>query len=237
MLDIIKTGGIKEYLADLLYPNRCPFCDKFIEYNILCCEECFNKALWADENICIRCGKPLVKGCLCGEKELYYDLCVPAAYYLDETKEAVLALKYKKSVGAAELYGRVLRDRLIALELIDKIDAAVPVPMTKKQKYSRGYNQSERLARAVMKGTNIPVYPDMLIRKNVKVAQHKLDAKGRAAAVSGQYFAAEGRSLKDKTVALVDDVLTTGSTLSYCAYLLKEKLGAEMVICLVCTTV
>lgn len=237
MTDIIRTGGKRAYILDLFFPNRCPFCGGFIPYDVLCCEECFNKVLWADDNICLDCGKSRIKGCLCGEKKLHYDMCIPAAYYIKEAKNAVLSMKYKHHTDAAELYGRILRDRMKVLGILDKIDAAVPVPMTSAQKRRRGYNQAELIAAAAVKGTDIPLMNDALLRKNVHTEQHLLNADERSASVSKQYFASEGTDLSGKTVLLADDVLTTGATLDYCAYLLKEKLGAEKVICIVCTTV
>lgn len=237
MTVIENGGGAKAYLLDLFFPNRCPFCGDFIEYNLLCCRKCFDKVLWADENICLRCGKSVLDGCKCGEKELRYDMCIPAAYYSDGAKEAIYALKFHSGLNAAEIFGKVIRDRLKSLSLSDGIDAAVPVPMSAKQRRVRGYNQAEKLAEAIVKNTDIPLENKLLVRKNVKVSQHFLGAKERAEAVSCQYSAEESDRLRGKTVLLVDDVITTGATLDYCAYLLKERLHAEKVICAVGTTV
>lgn len=234
--EIIIRGGIRAYLADLIFPSRCPFCDGFIPYDRLCCEECFNETLWADENICPRCGKSIMKGCLCS-KGVKYDLCVPAAYYSGGVKASVYKLKFRSETSAVDLYGRIIAKRLEIMGILSEIDLAVPVPMEKKNLGIRGYNQAELLAKAITKGTDIPVNTGLIIRKNVTRSQHDLSAEERHEAVTTQYFPLDADVAKGKTVLLTDDVLTTGSTLNYCAGLLKEQLGAKKVICAVAATV
>lgn len=242
--EIIIRGGIRAYLADLIFPSRCPFCDDFIPYDRLCCEDCFNETLWADENICPRCGKSIMKGCLCTNGEdvvthdcVKYDLCVPAAYYSGGVKDSVYKLKFRSETSAIDLYGRIIAKRLEIMGILPEIDLAVPVPMAKKNLRIRGYNQAELLAKAITKGTDIPVNTGLIIRKNVTRSQHDLSAEERHEAVITQYFPLDTDIAKGKTVLLVDDVLTTGSTLNYCAGLLKEQLGAKKVICAVAATV
>lgn len=229
-----NDGGLKEYLIDLIFPNRCPFCGGFIEYDRLCCEDCFGSILWADDNICLKCGKPFPDKCMCSRK-LYYDMCIPAAYYADKARNGIHNLKFKKGTNAAVIFGRVLRDRLDALSLTDKIDIAVPVPMTKRNRYSRGYNQAELIAEALCRDT-IPIERNLLKRSHVRTSQHFLSADERSSAVAEQYSITDNVSLKGKTVLLVDDVITTGATLDFCARLIKEHTGAAEVICCVCTT-
>lgn len=237
-MDIIKNkAGAKEYILDFFFPSRCPFCGKFITYDNMCCEQCFNDILWADDNICTICGKSMIKGCMCGKDAVYYDRCIPAAYYADKAVNGIYNLKYHCYPCCGEIFGRVLKDRLNELGILKEINAAVPVPMTVFKKNARGYNQAEIIARAIAEDTDIAVETKLLVRKNVHTEQHLLSAEERAKAVSRQYFAAASDAVRGKTVLLADDVLTTGATLNYCAYLLREKLGAERVICVVAATV
>lgn len=224
-------SNLKAYLLDLAFPNRCPFCGEFIAYDILCCEKCFHEALWADENICTGCGKLLLKGCICGN--VSYDGCYAAAYYADNVRDCIHNLKFHGNTNGADIFGRVLRARLETAGVLSGIDLIVPVPMTAKQKRERGYNQAEHIARAISAG-EIPV-EDVLCRKHVKTSQHLLSAEERRSAVGEQYSATE-RDLSGMTVLLADDVITTGSTLSCCASLLKQ-MGAARVICAAAATV
>lgn len=232
---ILGDSSLKAFLADLIYPNRCPFCSRFIRYDRLCCEECFSEILWADENICRLCGKPLAPRCRCEEKP-GYDMCAAAAYYSGSAKKGIINLKYRGGLNAAVIFGRVLRDELKLMDVWDGITAAVPVPMSVKQQRQRGYNQAEELAYAVTEGSDIKVRNDLIFRKYSKIAQHTLNAAERKTAAQNAYFAKSGEKLPGGVVLLVDDVLTTGATFDKCAELLKE-LGAQKVICAAAATV
>lgn len=229
-------GGVRLWLLDLIFPNHCPFCEEVISYDLLCCEKCFNEILWADEHICLKCGKPKPEGCICSHGTAY-DMCVPAAYYRDNVTEAICGMKFLSRTNAAVIFGRVIGDRLKELSAADKIDLAVPVPMLPRQERIRGYNQAELIAEEIAERIDVPVRTDLLIRKNVRKAQHHLTAEERASSAEKQYFAAGEPDLYGKTVLLTDDVLTTGSTLNRCARLLKEYHGAQRVICAVAATV
>ncbi|WP_432651453.1 ComF family protein [Huintestinicola sp.] len=229
-------SGIKSYVLDFLFPNRCPFCGGFIPYNVLCCEECFSEILWADEHICPKCGKPKRPDCLCKESP-EYSLCASAAYYSGIAKEGIYSLKFKNNLNAAAIFGRALRDKLSEMEVIHSIDLAVPVPMSPKQKRIRGYNQAEELAKHLTEGTDIPVRTDIIQRRFSKTAQHTLSEEDRKREAERIYFTdLHGTPLSDMTVLLIDDVLTTGSTLNACSGLLL-RLGAERVICAAAATV
>lgn len=220
------------FLADLLLPNRCPFCDGFISYDRLCCQECFDSCAWSDENICPLCGKSVLRGCQCGS--VSYDGCVCAAYYTGNAKEAVIRLKYSDTASAAVVFGRVLRDMLKVRGLTDSISFAVPVPMHKSGLRKRGYNQAELIAREIVKGSTIPLRSDMLYRDEPDTAQHKLSGEERHVAAALQYHAYD-KDISGRTVLLVDDVLTTGATFSACTDELK-RIGAERVICAAAVT-
>lgn len=232
---ICGDSSLKGFLTDLIYPNRCPFCRGFIRFDRLCCEECFSEILWADENICRRCGKPRAPRCRCGEG-IFYDMCAAAAYYSGGAKKGIINLKYRGGLNAAVIFGRVLRDELKEMDAWDGITMAVPVPMSKRQQRQRGYNQAEELAFAVTEGTDIGVRTDLIFRRYSKTAQHTLSAEERKTAAQNTYFAKSGEKLSGGAVLLVDDVLTTGATFDKCAELLKE-LGAESVICAAAATV
>ena len=229
-------SGIKSYVLDFLFPNRCPFCSGFIPYNVLCCEECFSEILWADEHICPKCGKPKRPECLCKESP-EYSLCASAAYYSGIVREGIYSLKFKNNLNAAAIFGRTLRDKLWEMGVLQSIDIAIPVPMSPRQKRTRGYNQAEELAKHLAEGTDIPVRTDLIQRRFSKTAQHTLSGEDRKCEAAQTYYTELcGTPLSGMTVLLIDDVLTTGSTLNACSKLLLQ-LGAERVICAAAATV
>lgn len=235
--NIIKgDGSIKSRLLDFFFPNRCPFCCGFISFDSLCCEECFSEILWADGNICRKCGKPVRPECDC--KSLHsYSLCASAAYYSGTVKDGIYSLKFKNNLNCSAIFGRALRDMLGEMGVLDEIDLAVPVPMSPKQQRMRGYNQAEELVKALVRDTDISVRTDIIRRRFSKTAQHNLSAEQRRRAAQINYYTdIHGAPLSGMTVLLADDVLTTGSTLDACSRLLLA-LGAENVICAAAATV
>ena len=235
--DIIKgDSSIKSYILDLFFPNRCPFCGGFIEYNVLCCEECFSELLWADEYICRKCGKPMRPRCGCEEGH-EYELCAAAAYYSGAAREGIYSLKFKNNLNGAAIFGRVLRDELRVMGVLDDIHIAVPVPMSPREMRIRGYNQAEELAEYITEGTDIPIRNDLIRRRFSKIAQHTLSTDERKENAKRIYYTElSGTPLSGMNVLLADDVLTTGSTLDACSALLYG-LGAERVICACAATV
>lgn len=229
-------SSIKSRLLDFFFPNRCPFCDGFISFDRLCCEQCFSEIMWADEYICRRCGKPVRPECDCKAPHSY-SLCASAAYYSGNVKDGIYSLKFKNNLNSAIIFGRALRDMLDEMGVLYDIDIAVPVPMSPKQQRMRGYNQAEEIAKAIVKGTDIPVRTDLIRRRFSKTAQHDLSRDERHTAAHKNYYTdIHGTPLSGMTVLLADDVLTTGATLNACSELLTA-LGAECVICAAAATV
>ena len=229
--------GIKQ-IADLLYPIKCPFCGEIVSagrekrtaHNGICAS-CRKKIVYIGEPRCKKCGKPISKA----EEEFCYD-CTRKQRLFEEgrslwlhkepVKQAVYALKYKnrriyaEAFGAelAEHYGRYLRRK--------RVDRIVPIPLHKKRRRERGFNQAELLADELGKRTGIPVDAAALRRVKETRPQKKLDDKGRSRNMRGA-FEASGE-ITGKTIVLIDDIYTTGSTLSEAAGTLYRA-GAEKV--------
>ena len=138
-----------------------------------------------------------------------------------------------RNSGLAEL----LPEHVI-LALLKTADCVTYVPMYKKKEFRRGYNQARELARYVSYSTGVPLVREMLVHKKTQTSQHNLSADERKLAAKSTY-SLNPKSKWDKgfkTVILVDDVLTTGSTLNACADILKQA-GFERVICAsICVT-
>lgn len=115
-----------------------------------------------------------------------------------------------------------------------QVDAIVPIPLHKKRKVSRGFNQAEVLACGIGKKLNLPVMPEVMVRTKNTVAQKELNDKERQENVKNA-FKIPSNEVKLKKVLLVDDIYTTGSTIDAAAKALKSK-GVEKVyyVCL-CT--
>lgn len=217
----------KRWLADLFFPNRCPFCGRFIRWDLLICGECMDELPYLDASLCPRCQS---SPCIC--EAASYDRCVAACAYSGLAREGVLQLKYHSAWNAADFFADVMAARLEGEGGPSCL--LVPVPMPDKKRKARGYNQAECLAEAVSKRIWTPVSEDLLLAEDTGEEQHTLQREERMANAKKKFFLsplAEPDSLRGKSVLLCDDVMTTGSTMEACAALLKQC-GPERVTAL-----
>ena len=126
--------------------------------------------------------------------------------------------------------GRQLAYKLSAKGFFEDIDALVPVPLTSDRLRERGYNQSHHIALGIGTVTGIPVYPNILERTQFQVSQTHQNLYERRENVRNAFRLADDRSLSGRHVLLVDDVITTGSTLLACATELLKTPGVRVSI-------
>ncbi len=216
---------ILSYISDIFFPNRCPVCNAFIEWNKCICPECEQSLKAFPENICKGCGKT---ECFCSEKT--YDKAMACFYYEGKAKDGILSLKDgHKEFGI--YIGKLLGNRFLEEDF--KADAVIPVPMSKESYRKRRYNQAEVIGEQIAEINHIKLLNGILYKKNSAV-QHSLNKAERTKNTSAFYSEKKFR-LYDMNIILCDDVLTTGSTLNKCASLLKE-IGAAEVYAAVGTT-
>lgn len=220
---------LRMFLLDLFFPNRCPFCNGFIKWDKFACDRCIDALESVGNEYCTVCGK---SPCQCNRKKAVYDRCFASCYYEGTARKGIISLKSDMGVNAATLFADMLHQKILKSGV--EYDLIVPVPMSKKKQQARGYNQAEIFAKALGERMNIPVKSDVLIKSDSKVEQHTLSSHERAENVKHQFSFNDKISLENKNIILCDDVMTTGSTLNYCAGFLKE-MGAESVTVAVCT--
>jgi ComF family protein len=197
-------------ILDLLFPE-----------GLVCCL-CGDEAIVGERGICGDCAGELRT---CADLPLIYGLDGVAAglIYDDVTAPGLYRFKYGSARYLASFFASYM-------ELpAGNIDRIVPVPLHKSKRRLRGYNQSELLANELSKRENIPCDTSLLSRIRKTGTQTKLSQKQREKNVNGAFLASpEARGLN---ILLIDDVITTGSTLRECAKALK-KAGAGSVYAL-----
>lgn len=127
----------------------------------------------------------------------------------------VKAIKYKKGVTLGRYMGRIVAEEFLTVSPVffDDIDVIVPMPLTKARYRQRGYNQSELIAEGLSEVTGVPVDRDAVARLFFNVSQTQLTTHERRENVKRVFQCVHPERLGGKHVLLIDDVLTTGSTL------------------------
>ena len=232
------TPSIRDRLAvawngflNLLFPAKvkCLNCGRETEGTYLCaeCEELIS--LIGNCPRCERCSRPLVAeerfcpSCSRGDK-IYFDKCVSACVYDGLTVALIHKLKFFRCGNVAEFFADVIAP---LAKTLPECDVVVPVPIKPSKIKLRGYNQCDLLGKGLCSRVNLP-FLNALEKCEDSLDQLGLSGAARRRNVQGSVKVADGSSVRGKRVMLVDDVLTTGATLSECARVLKAA-GATAV--------
>lgn len=236
---------MKEKILRLLFPEVCPVCKEPLTSKNRCktnpyiCEICYKCLRFADGPRCLKCAKPLEdeNGVLCRdceEKTRYFDRGFALLSHDESAKSIIYGFKFRIELDnlrfpALEFSLRYGRDMLRL-----HIEAFIPVPLHKSRLRERGYNQAQLLAQEISKYMNLlygtaPVCDDTyLIRKKKTKYQRDLDHKFREDNVRHAFAVNDLSGKNYKSLCIVDDIYTTGSTINFCAKTLKEA-GCERV--------
>ncbi len=215
-----------DFILDFFFPNLCPFCGRFIPYDRLCCDECAPKISLGE--FCRRCGQHV---CVCDKGLPDFDGCIALMPYTGLCRDGVLNLKYDRGFNLAKLMVPEGLKLLKGEGWLNEASIITAVPMTPKRRERTGDNQAEYIAKRLSKLSGLPC-DFKLIRKNPRAAaQHELTRDEREKEAKRTYLPPKRKRLHGETVILCDDIITTGSTLSSCAAVLKS-IGAKKVYCL-----
>lgn len=145
-----------------------------------------------------------------------------------EAAQIVYQLKYNQRPDVGEDIGRLMAIEMQYAHYFNGIDALLPVPLARKRLRQRGYNQSERLASGISEVTGLPVITKALCRKHFVQSQTQLNRQERQENVSDIFQLKDPTLLKGKHVLLIDDICTTGATLTACAEAIKHIEGIRI---------
>jgi ComF family protein len=166
----------------------------------------------------------------CQGKASHFAKAVAYGAYDGELRELIHLLKYERVEPAAGVLGQMLARAIQKLGPIAESILVVPVPLYRSKRRERGFNQAELIARAALKGDSFgcKLRADVLERTRPTVSQIGLTRSQRIENLRGAFRVPHLNRVAGRTVLLVDDVLTTGTTVSECARILR-KAGAEKV--------
>ena len=221
-------------LVLLLYPHKCFLCERVLEGDGWICAECGLPR--TDGMLCPVCGKE-TDNCLCGRMKLYYCGAAVPLFYTDGVRHGIHRFKYSGrryyAPFLAKLMAESIRERFGACPA----DLITYVPLDARKLHTRGFCQTELLARELSKLLGLPVR-DGLIRHTGRgapqVGQKNFAARQNNARTA--FERCEGICLAGERVLLVDDVITSGATMRRCSEQLLRLGASEVMAAAVATT-
>lgn len=225
-------------LADRLIaaflPDRCAFCGEVIAYNSEICPRCRKEVLRQEQPICYGCGRSKPH-CQCKEdgKHKWDGITAPFVYDKGITGDSVRRLKRSSDRKNAMTLGKEIAACVRESFPDVTFDCVMPVPMHPKDKLKRGYSQSEWLAETVADELGT-VFEDKLIKIVRTPSQKDLPREKRRVNLRGAFDLNEMFDAPDKTILLIDDAITTGSTVDECTTILKIYGARAVYVAAVC---
>ena len=217
-------------LLDFLFPPQCLICNTVVPAHGTLCLTCWQQVGFITDPYCACCGQPfefaLGKDMMCGDclrERPVYGRARAVFRYNEHSRALVTKLKYADQTHLCAVYGGWLAN--FGKELVAVSDLIVPVPLHYWRFVGRRYNQSALLAQALARHCGLPVLPDGLKRIRATRPQPGLTRKQRWQNVQGA-FAMPPRhasSIKGKSILLIDDVMTTASTINECTKTLLDN--------------
>ncbi len=214
MTDLIKK------ISEVLYPPRCPACDKLLSYSERqpgFCAYCRDEICYVSEPICKYCGKPIrdeiSDSCAdCAKRKHHFEQGRAVYVYDGPTKEAMYRFKYSNRRRYADIFAADACRMYEPWIRHNRIDLIVPIPMNRKKERRRGYNQAAVLAKELGRRLDLPVEIRAVERSEDTTPQKELSVSERRENLKNAFNI--GKSVvKSKRILLIDDIYTTGSTM------------------------
>lgn len=202
---------LKRLVLDIVYPNRCPFCDSYISFDEYFCSACRDKLSAPPEH----------------EDIQNVDIFTAVTTYDDYSIPFIYKMKNESSGYALSAAAFMIFQSLLSLGSLSNIDFITYIPMRRKDINRRGYNQTKLIAKELAKLSGKPCKAFLKKTRDAK-EQKTLSAKERRENMKDIFAACNIKSLYGRSVLIIDDVCTTGSTVSEAAKVLKES-GAVFV--------
>ena len=205
-------------LIDLIFPRHCCVCGEVLSRQ--------------ERDICLNClyhlpkiephHKEDIEKTFWGKVEV--ERATSFIYYRKGSpyNELIHKLKYRNAPEVGTRLATMAADEILPSGFFDGITLIVPLPLSKKKQRKRGYNQCDYIARGISEKTGIPVATDLIKRTKANETQTHKTRDERWLNVEGIFSATKPQAMEGQHILLVDDILTTGSTLCSCASAIKS---------------
>lgn len=230
------VSSASDSLLTLLYPQACQICEKSVESKSdgFICRNCWENTRFftGEEIVCRKCSAFLKSGSTGSEVFCRrcdaddYDSAHSVGFYEKALAASILNLKKQPFVPA---YLRKLIVNSFRRSTFQDADFIIPVPLSARRMRERGFNQALIIAQIIHGNSDLPI-EENLLKRSVHTVKHRagMDRKSRFESVEDAFEAKRPRIIEGKNILLVDDVFTSGATVSNCAKVLKRS-GANKV--------
>ena len=211
-----------DWFLDILFPAKCMFCGKLMQRS--------------DEQVCGACLEDLPEYDGAPPAVPYFEKTVAPFYYQEQVRDSIIRFKFHGMAQYSDAYAKWM-----AIWVRDKLDGRYDViswvPCSRKRRWSRGYDQAEVLAKALGEALHTEVVQTLKKTRNNPKQSGIHNAAARRANVLGVYVPYLPERIYGKKILLVDDVLTTGATLSECGKVLRMAGSGDLVCAVIAVTV
>ena len=217
--------------VNILLPHKCFACSAYVNENALC-EECWGKLQFVNEPFCDKCGRPVALNlsdkivCIsCISRVKHFDRARSLLKFNYLSKLLIHGVKYGDKTHVAEFLSTILYSKY--QKEINECDIIIPVPMHKFKRWLRLYNQAQVIAEFINKRARKKLSHTLMKSKFTR-PQSTLTQKARFANLKNSFRVTDKKVVLNKHILLVDDVMTTGTTIDRCSKILKEAGAAKV---------
>jgi len=224
-----------ESFVGLVLPERCRICNCYLPPHFPkgICPACLSRIVYMGERVCRKCGGLLrsgvAAGTLCGpciRQPPLWDHARSIVRYGPEVRLLLLRLKYQADTTVLPALSTIMQPVVATSDR--KWDHVLPVPLHRTRLQQRGVNQALSLARLFFPDQQQRIAPHLLRRNRATAPQTGLDGAGRRRNLRGAFLLVDPKAVAGSRVVIVDDVFTTGSTVTECARVVRQAGAAEI---------
>ena len=216
---------IKDIISDAIFPESysCIFCGQDLDEKDYICKYCYRQGIFNEGNKCIKCDSLINEGNIicdhCKSHKRHFDRLFCPFKYEGVVRKAILKFKSDGAKYLAEPFAHFIYEKLV-IEEVD-FDVIIPVPSEKRKIKERGYNPAKVLADEIGKLSKKPVL-DILYKTKKTKNQKMLDYNDRQTNLKDSIVISDRKLIKNKSVLIVDDIITTCATIETCSQVLKN---------------
>lgn len=224
-MSLISSSDFNKWKRDLLhvlYPQNCIICrHEFNQSKLAICPICLSELAYTHFEDYT--GETNLDKLFWGRVRLEGTYALLRFKQQNSTQQILHELKYKDNPEVGRYFGKEIGTKLKGLAKFSDVDALVPVPLHPKKEFARGYNQAEVICKGIAESSGIMLRKDLLKRISFTESQTKKGKSSRWENMQNRFRIQGTKSTGLKHLLIIDDVVTTGSTLETCVRILQQE--------------